>query len=185
MAGAGRKGGEGGRGGQDGAWLLQLDDVVGISWKHTLSITCRMVWQDPGQAQPVLKACLGSRPGGRACAPAADTICLNVFQPRTAAPSATRAAHATASSKAVRSLFQGPGPCGVERREAAAAAGSAEQQHRRWPILALELWELGAAGKSKKLVGLATLELTLEGFPASGGEGSGAAGGCGSRLIAC
>jgi len=173
------------RGEQDGAWLLQLEDVVAISWKHTLSITCRMLWTDAGQAQPVLKACLGSRPGKRNGGPAADAICINVFQPRTAASSAPpRAALANASSKAVRSLFQGPGAAGDERHEAAAATGTAEDHLRPSPVLALELWELEARGKSKKrLVGLATLELSLQGLPVSGGEGSGAVGGC--RLLAC
>ena len=84
-------------------WLLQLHDVVGVTWANALRVTCRMVWVEGEDRQPLLKACLWSAPSpSRPCAH--DTIQLNVFQSRP--PSAATPKPLT---KTARSLFAGGG----------------------------------------------------------------------------
>ena len=118
----------------DDVWLLQLHDVSGITWTHTLLVMCRMVSaQTPyGTSEtppPRLKTCLVSR-HGRAWN--AGSIQLSVFQP---------AQSQQPVEKTARSLF---------------LAGTGLTK----PLVVLELWDMDPLHPSrKKLMGLVQMEI--------------------------
>jgi hypothetical protein len=136
--------------GRHDAWLLELQDVVGITWANSLRVTCRMVWAHESERQPQLKTCLHLRPtnnplyrgkGARPWAPGSIQFSVVEPQQRKAAP--------LGGKPTARSLF-GAG-CGREQK----------------CLVVLELWQLDLSGKSKQLIGLVQLEPKQQGAAAS------------------
>ena len=136
--------------GRHDAWLLELQDVVGITWANSLRVTCRMVWAHDSERQPQLKTCLHLRPtnnplyrgkGSRPWAP--GSIQFSVVEPQ------QRKATPVGGKPTARSLF-GAG-CGREQK----------------CLVVLELWQLDLSGKSKQLIGLVQLEPKQQGAAAS------------------